>query len=628
MNAPPAPVRRPEEAYQMAEFFTRRRRSSSSHTSMQDASVERERTMMMMPAEEYGEEQVDAYVAEDQQGFTQESRGKVPTTLYVHLFPPWLLIKGARHPTSQDIRIKHPRLRLAASFFLFGVLNNILYVLILSAALDLVPATTPAGLVAFTNICPSLLTKLFWPYLSHGAVHYKLRISICTAASGAGMLIISTCNSTGLRLLGIAVASFSSGLGEMTFLQLTTTLPTPSLSRDAIGAWSSGTGGAGIAGAGLWWGLRSLGVQRGLAFASFLPWAFPVVFFGLFPASYRPGVTQDDYTGSGRHAIFTVDDDDDGGEDEDEDNDDDDLSAHIARKVKLPPVPLHAEDATLSTEEKIELVKPLLLRYMLPLFLVYAFEYIINTGVAPTLAFPPPSTGVWSRVFKSIRDYYPFWSLTYQTFVFLSRSSLSLGLAPLPKRLLFLPAACQAIIMTLLSLQASHYIFSPAQARPHHGQPAQAAHSSSWWSWVVGWLHNTTTSTIPTGGAEQQIPTDRAISVVFALICLEGLMGGTGYCMTYYHIGREDDHDHGEQVHGYERVAENGQQVDDESALHDSGSTAGEKAKRKARKEFRMAAAGAADSLGIVFASLISMPVEVALCNAQVKAGSSICKEL
>lgn len=64
--------------------------------------------------------------------------------------------------------------QLAISFFLFGLINNgthycsatmepiltilsVLYVIVLSAALDLVPPSTPKGLVAFCNIAPSLV---------------------------------------------------------------------------------------------------------------------------------------------------------------------------------------------------------------------------------------------------------------------------------------------------------------------------------------------------------------------------------------------------------------------------------------------------------------------------------------
>lgn len=68
-----------------------------------------------------------------------------------------------------------------------------------------------------------------------------------------------------------------------------------------------------------------------------------------------------------------------------------------------------------------------------------------------------------------------------------------------------------------------------------------------------------------------------------------------------------------------------------------------EGAKRKMEKEFRIGATGASDSLGesplmlrgtrtdipgILFASLISMPFEIALCNAQVERGRSTCRDL
>lgn len=85
----------------------------------------------------------------------------------------------------------------------------------------------------------------------------------------------------------------------------------------------------------------------------------------------------------------------------------------------------------LTTQEKLDLIKPLVLRFMFPLFAVYVEEYVINSvrdftyqckqnrvrsadkqGVAPTLVFPLPAYGPWARLFKSPRDYYPFWSLT------------------------------------------------------------------------------------------------------------------------------------------------------------------------------------------------------------------------
>lgn len=72
----------------------------------------------------------------------------------------------------------------------------------------------------------------------------------------------------------------------------------------------------------------------------------------------------------------------------------------------------HKPKVYLSASDKWELFKPLVLRYMLPLCFVYIEEYIINSGVAPTLVFPIPTSGPWSLLFKTPRDYYPFWSLT------------------------------------------------------------------------------------------------------------------------------------------------------------------------------------------------------------------------
>ena len=56
---------------------------------------------------------------------------------------------------------------------------------------------------------------------------------------------------------------------------------------------------------------------------------------------------------------------------------------------------------------------------MLPLLLVYVFEYTINQGVAPTLLFPLAETP-----FSQYRAFYPTYNAIYQLGVFISRSSL------------------------------------------------------------------------------------------------------------------------------------------------------------------------------------------------------------
>ena len=67
--------------------------------------------------------------------------------------------------------------------------RSVLYVIILSAALDLVPASTPKGIVALFNILPALLTKVFWPLISTGHIRYARRVLFCTACSWLGIVV-------------------------------------------------------------------------------------------------------------------------------------------------------------------------------------------------------------------------------------------------------------------------------------------------------------------------------------------------------------------------------------------------------------------------------------------------------
>lgn len=69
------------------------------------------------------------------------------------------------------------------------------------------------------------------------------RISILVALSCLGMLTVALSDTIGFKLFGIIVASLSSGLGELSFLQLT-----HFYGEISLAAFSSGTGGAGLVG--------------------------------------------------------------------------------------------------------------------------------------------------------------------------------------------------------------------------------------------------------------------------------------------------------------------------------------------------------------------------------------------
>lgn len=149
--------------------------------------------------------------------------------------------------------------------------------IILSAALDLVPSTTPKGVVLFFNIAPALVAKVVYPYVTSGRISYPLRILSCVLLSTLGIFLIAFLPSLPLHLLGISLASFSSGLGELTFLQLSTAYD----ARWSLGAFASGTGGAGILGAGLWWCVKGWGVRKGLGSMSVFPLGMAVAYWGI-----------------------------------------------------------------------------------------------------------------------------------------------------------------------------------------------------------------------------------------------------------------------------------------------------------------------------------------------------------
>ncbi|KAG5643329.1 hypothetical protein DXG03_001179 [Asterophora parasitica] len=379
--------------------------------------------------------------------------------------------------------------KLGLSFFLFGLINNVLYVIILSAALDLVPPSTPKGIIAFCNIAPALVAKVGWPYLLKGRIRYVKRLMGCCLLSSFGMIVVAAFDSLPMRLLGISFASFSSGLGELTFLQLSTTYSPQTVAGRSVGYFASGTGAAGLIGAFIWWEVRNLGVRVGVGLSSIMPFTIPLTYFFLLPdkAAFVDTLSPS-----------TIE----------------DLASPTAEStLSYAPIPTGEDEVgeeegslssskrwvALSASDKWRLVKPLLLKYMLPLFCVYLFEYTINQGIAPTLLYPIPSPEdhpVLSRLIHSIRDYYPLWQLVYQTTVFFSRSSISLGLPPLPSQLLSLPAILQCLILLILGFEAAVGLF-----------PEEANGAS--------------------------------IVTVFLLISIEGICGGLAYVNVFYRINQE-----------------------------------------------------------------------------------------
>jgi battenin len=159
-------------------------------------------------------------------------------------------------------------------------------VIILSAALDLVGPDVPKGVVLLADVMPSFGTKLVAPYFIH-LVPYSIRVLIFFTLSVVGMLFIAIPpsyadgGSISTKLAGIVLASLSSGGGELSFIGLTHFYGPFSLA-----SWGSGTGAAGLVGAGAYaLATTSFGfsVRSTLLASACLPVVMVLSFFTVLP---------------------------------------------------------------------------------------------------------------------------------------------------------------------------------------------------------------------------------------------------------------------------------------------------------------------------------------------------------
>ncbi|KAL2134159.1 hypothetical protein VTI74DRAFT_858 [Chaetomium olivicolor] len=325
------------------------------------------------------------------------------------------------------------------AFWLFGLINNVLYVLLLSAAQDLVGTTVPKGVVLLADVMPSFLTKLVAPYFIH-RVPYSVRILVFVGLSSAGMVLVAFAprdGSVGVKLFGVVLASLSSGGGELSFLGLT-----HYYGHMSLAAWGSGTGGAGLMGAGLYvllTGWIGLGVKGSLLVGALLPGIMLVAFFGVLPRGPLKGR-------KGEYEELREE------EEAREEEGFEDVPTGAAASLLAPGPGVaatvythHHPHGKTSFWANVRRARALFFPYMLPLLLVYVAEYTINQGVAPTLLFP-----LEQSPFSEFRAFYPFYGFLYQLGVFISRSSTPF----IRIHHLYLPSLLQVGNLVLLTLHA------------------------------------------------------------------------------------------------------------------------------------------------------------------------------
>lgn len=331
-----------------------------------------------------------------------------------------------------------------------GLVNNVLYVIILSAALDLVGPSVPKGVVLLADIIPGFLTKLIAPYFIH-VVPYNVRILAFAAISASGMLLIALTPASrdggtiAVRMIGVMFASLSGGGGELSFLGLT-----HYYGHFSLAAWGSGSGGAGLLGSGLYLATTTwfrLSERTSLLAFSFLPLIMVISFFLILPHGpmNNPTLKADGYkavsiTESLESASAAEDIDPDPSEHEGLLSNPETSSAATTVFLPKSPSPIWTQ-----VRANLRRARSLFIPYMVPLLLVYIAEYTINQGVAPTLLFP-----LEQSPFNEYRSFYPTYNAFYQSGVFISRTSVAF----IRIHDLYTPSILQVLNLALLASQA------------------------------------------------------------------------------------------------------------------------------------------------------------------------------
>jgi len=333
------------------------------------------------------------------------------------------------------------------AFFICGLINNFAYVVLLSAAKDILlevaeqSETLPISSILLADVLPTLLVKLTAPWYMH-RIPYRFRVVAVIILSTAGFHVVAWSPYIWLKFIGVVMASVSAGLGEITFLALAS-----HFHKNTISTWSSGTGGAGVFGAFSYLAFTSWS-HYDSKLALLISSIFPIfIGFSYFFLLTQPLIPLDQVT---------------------KDQTDDESHYSLAEDDLVD------SPYDVSLLERIKYIR-VLLPFMVPLFVVFFTEYLINQGISPLIVF---SNSPFTH-----RDHYVYYQFLYQGGVFLSRSSVNI----FPIKKLWILPILQGVNLLLILAQVA-FKFLP----------------SVWF--------------------------------VFVIMFYEGLLGGATYCNAFYQI--------------------------------------------------------------------------------------------
>jgi len=283
------------------------------------------------------------------------------------------------------------------------------------------------GVILLADIIPGLLIKIVCPFF---ALNVNRRLSICIGMTVASFIIVARAETELVAAIGVALTSLASGLGETTLISYMV-----NYERNVITSWSSGTGAAGMLGSLTYAGLTG-----------FLNISPSITLYLMLSVPSLMAIS------------FWV------------------ILEH-PKKIENQTIHQTTLDSSVKTQSFCGKIKyiPELFTFMVPLGLVYFFEYLINQGLFELVYF--------NNIGLTYAEQYRWYQVLYQMGVFISRTSVNLF--PIDK------------IWILTILQGFN---------------------------VVYFLAETLYSFTPN------------IYVIFAIITFEGLLGGGAYANTYHKV--------------------------------------------------------------------------------------------
>ncbi|XP_068694956.1 uncharacterized protein [Montipora foliosa] len=256
--------------------------------------------------------------------------------------------------------------RTVASFFIFGTLMYATYSLVIAAAQDILAGTfIQTSMVLVADIGPYFLVTLIAPFFMQN-IPYFARITTVFLSGIVGFLMLAFAEQVHWKLIGVGITSFGYGVGEVTFLALTSFYHEMTLS-----AYSAGTG-AGFVMAPLYytamttWACVSPNVTI-LIMATTL-----LLIFVSYHAMEKKHLESSPSPPAEEHVrveYTALENKDDA---EDPFTDDENTST---------------EDGSLSSQEKFMVIRQMLPN-LIPIFIAWFSEYMTIQAVITTLAFP------------------------------------------------------------------------------------------------------------------------------------------------------------------------------------------------------------------------------------------------